>query len=59
MVRAGQIKITWQTRPADKSVKSSIISQPQHMLWVLKRTVSMRRFFCTPKTYVQTVQPDG
>ena len=22
-----------------------IISQPKHMLWVLKRTVSMRRFF--------------
>ena len=24
------------------------------MLWVLKRTVSMRRFFWAPKTYVQT-----
>ena len=22
-----------------------LISQPKHMLWVLKRTVSMRRFF--------------
>ena len=22
-----------------------VISQPKHMLWVLKRTVSMRRFF--------------
>ena len=28
-----------------------LISQPKHMLWVLKRTVSMRRFFCAPKTY--------
>ena len=24
------------------------------MLWVLKRTVSMRRFFWAPKTYVKT-----
>ena len=24
---------------------TSLISQPKHMLWVLKRTVSMRRFF--------------
>ena len=24
------------------------------MLWVLKRTVSMRRFFWAPKTYVQS-----
>ena len=25
-----------------------LISQPKHMLWVLKRTVSMRRFFSAP-----------
>ena len=31
-----------------------LISQPKHRLWILKRTVSMRRFFCAPKTYVQT-----
>ena len=24
------------------------------MLWILKRTVSMRRFFWAPKTYVKT-----
>ena len=30
------------------------ISQPKHMLWVLKRTVSVRRFFWAPKTYVKT-----
>ena len=30
-----------------------LISQPKHMLWVLKRTVSMRRFFLAPKTYVK------
>ena len=24
------------------------------MLWVLKRTVSMRRFFWAPKTYIKT-----
>ena len=27
-----------------------LISQPKHMLWVRKRTVSMRRFFWAPKT---------
>ena len=35
-------------RPPDKSVWLKIIffiSHPKHMLWVLKRTVSMRRFF--------------
>ena len=31
-----------------------LISQPKHMLWVLKRTVSMRRFFWAPKAYVKT-----
>ena len=31
-----------------------LISQQKHILWVLKRTVSMRRFFWAPKTYVQT-----
>ena len=35
-------------RPPDKSAHQKIIflfSQPKHMLWVLKRTVSMRQFF--------------
>ena len=27
-------------------------NHPKHMLWVLKRTVSMRRFFRAPKTHV-------
>ena len=42
-------------RPPDKSVRNKInflISQPKHMLWVLKWTVSMRRFFWAPKTHV-------
>ena len=42
-------------RPPDKSVYQKIIfliSQPKRMLWVLKRTVSMRRFFSTPKPCV-------
>ena len=30
-----------------------LISQPKHMLWVLKKTVSMRRFFWAPKTYAK------
>ena len=29
-----------------------LISKPKHMLWVLKRAVLMKRFFCAPKTYV-------
>ena len=29
-----------------------LIYQPKHMLWVLKRTISMRRFFWAPKTHV-------
>ena len=33
---------------------SFLISQPKLMLWVLKRTVSMRRFFWAHKTYVKT-----
>ena len=35
------------SRPPNKSTSIKIhflISQPKHMLWVLKRTVSMRRF---------------
>ena len=37
-------------RPLDKGMYhvpniNVLISQPKHMLWVLKRTVSMRRFF--------------
>ena len=35
-------------RPPDKSSYWKtifLISQPKHMLWVLKRTISMRRFF--------------
>ena len=43
-------------RPLVKSVykkNNFLISQPKHMLWVLKRTVSMRRFFLAPKIYVQ------
>ena len=45
------------TGPPDKSAYLKIeivflISQPKHMLWVFKRTISMRRFFWAPKTYV-------
>ena len=37
-----------QLRPPDKSAYWKIIfliSHPKHMLWVLKRTVSVKRFF--------------
>ena len=30
-----------------------LISQPKHMLWVFKRTVSLRWFFLAPKAYVK------
>ena len=42
-------------RPPDKSVYWKIIffiSYQKHMLWVLKRNVSMRWFFRAPKTHV-------
>ena len=29
-----------------------LISPPKHMVWVLNRTVSLRRFFWAPKTHV-------
>ena len=41
-------KIKGIFRPLVKSAyqkNNFLISQPKHMLWVLKRTVSMRRFF--------------
>ena len=41
----------------DKGVQLKInflISQSKHMLWVLKRTVSVRLFFWAPKTNVKT-----
>ena len=44
-------------RTLDKSVYQKInfnTSHPKHMLWVLKRTVSMRQFFWAPKTYDKT-----
>ena len=46
-----------QFRHPDKSVYLKIIFlilifQPKHMLWVLKRTVSLRWFFWAPKTHV-------
>ena len=43
-----RIKNGRSVRPQDKSAYQKIIfliSQPKHMLWVLKRTVSVRRFF--------------
>ena len=51
---------SWSThifRPLAKRVYPKfifLISQQKHMLWVLKRTVSMRRFFWAPKTYDKT-----
>ena len=46
------LRVTHSLRKsAYKKIKSAykknnfLISQPKHMLWVLKRTVSMRRFF--------------
>ena len=36
-----QIRVYWK-----------IIFQPKHMLWVLNRTITMRRFFWVAKTHV-------
>ena len=50
----------WDTsndRSFDKSAHIRInflISRPKHMLWVLKRTISMRRFFWALKTNLST-----
>ena len=44
-------------RPLVKSAcqkNNFLISQPKHLFLVLKRTVSMRRFFLAPKTSIQT-----
>ena len=44
-------------RPPDQSAYLKImclISRQKHMLWVLKRTVSMIRFFWAPRPYVKT-----
>ena len=43
-----QLDEVYKDRPPDKCVYWKfifIISHPKHMLWVLKRTVSMRQFF--------------
>ena len=43
---------SYDNRPPDKSAYWKIIffiSHQKNMLWVLKRTVSLRRFFCGPK----------
>ena len=42
------VQVVEGNRPPDKRVYWKIIffiSHPKHMLWILKRTVSMRRFF--------------
>ena len=35
-------------------ILTNLISQPKYMLWVLKRTLSMRWFFGATKKYVKT-----
>ena len=45
----------YSIRPLDTSaywITFFIISHPKHMLRVIKRTVSIRRFFWAPKTHV-------
>ena len=62
MLQNKQTKITWLYVKSvyQKKKKQKIfwffISQPKHMLRVLKLTVSLRRFFWAPKKYVK---PDG
>ena len=49
--------LDWLTiKPLDKSAyqeNNFLISQPKHMLLVLKRTVSMKRFFWAPTIYAK------
>ena len=35
-------------------MKNNFITPSKHMLWVVKRTASLRRFFGAPKTYALT-----
>ena len=47
-------KISYQQAIRVRNEKLTFLFLSQkHMLWVLKRTVSMRRFFWAPKTYVK------
>ena len=55
--KAWKIKQRAKSRPLVKSVYPKnifLISQQKHMLWVLKRTVSLRRFFWEPKKHAKT-----
>ena len=55
--KKGYVRNIFNIRPLVKSAYQKfnfLISQPEHMVWVLKRTVSMRWFFLAPKKYVQT-----
>ena len=36
----------------ESAVRLASISQLKHMLWELKRTVSMKQFFWAPKTHI-------
>ena len=38
--------------PWVRNLKIIFLYQPKHMLWVLKRNISMRWFFWAPKAYV-------
>ena len=45
----------WKLRPSVESVYQKydfLVYQAKHLLWVLKRTDSMRQFFLAAKTYV-------
>ena len=47
--RRSQKEVTYSPEAFDKKIEDTennfCISQPKHMFWVLKRTVSLRRFF--------------
>ena len=52
MIRCCNYVVMKIIRPPAKSAEQKIIfliSEPKHMLWVLKWTVSMRRFFEHPQ----------
>ena len=49
MIVVLQFSIIWQVVSLECVTDHYLIPQPKQMLWVLKRTVSMRWFFCASK----------
>ena len=54
MIQISAAHLKYRTLVKSAQQKNNfLISQPKHILWVLKRTISMRWFFWAPKTYAR------